>query len=152
MILVDTSIWIGHLRSGNSRLADLLDRSQVLAHPFVIGELACGNLRKREEILRLLTDLPQSPVASPAEALHFIEGNQLMGLGIGYIDIHLFAATALAENALLWTDDKRLKQSCQQDETGVWRITPGLSEIRRPTGQHRGTKPLSHSKNAIVAE
>ena len=110
MILVDTSIWVDHLRSGDSRLADLLDRSLVLAHPFVTGELACGNLRKREEILRLLNSLPQSPTASPAEALHFIERNKLMAQGIGYIDAHLLAATALAENALLWTTDKRLKR------------------------------------------
>lgn len=108
MILVDTSIWIGHLRSGENRLADLLNRSQVLAHPFVTGELACGNLRNRVEILELLNNLPQSPVASATEALHFIESNQLMGLGVGYIDIHLLAATALAENATLWTGDKRL--------------------------------------------
>ena len=110
MILVDTSIWVDHLRSGESRLADLLNRSQVLAHPFVIGELACGNLRKRDEILRLLGDLPQSPVASSEEALRFIEHNQLMGKGIGYIDIHLLAATALAGDAVLWTADKRLKK------------------------------------------
>jgi len=110
MILVDTSIWIDHLRYSNIRLADLLDRSQVLAHPFVTGELACGNLRNRDEILRLLNDLPQSPVASPAEALHFIERNQLMGLGVGYIDIHLLAVTALAENAKLWTGYKRLEK------------------------------------------
>ncbi|MFK7848519.1 MAG: type II toxin-antitoxin system VapC family toxin [Rhodothermales bacterium] len=110
MILVDTSIWIDHLRSGDTRLAELLDRSQVLIHPFVIGELACGNLRNRDEILRLLNDLPQSPVASPGETLYFIEGNRLMGLGVGYIDIHLLAATALAENTMLWTGDKRLKK------------------------------------------
>jgi predicted nucleic acid-binding protein len=110
MILVDTSIWISHLHSGDTRLADLLDRSRVLAHPFVIGELACGNLHNREEILKLLNDLPQPPIASPAEALHFIERNQLMGLGVGYIDIHLLAATALAGDAMLWTDDKRLKK------------------------------------------
>ncbi len=110
MILVDTSIWIDHLRSGNNQLIELLDRSQVLVHPFVIGELACGNLHNREEILRLLNDLPQSPVASPAEALHFIEQNQLMGKGIGYIDVHILAATALAENTRLWTSDKRLKK------------------------------------------
>jgi len=110
MTLVDTSIWIDHLRSEDTRLAELLNRSQVLAHPFVIGELACGNLRKRDEILSLLNDLPQSPVASPTEALHFIERNQLMGLGVGYIDIHLLAATALAQNTLLWTGDKRLNK------------------------------------------
>jgi predicted nucleic acid-binding protein len=110
MILVDTSIWIDHLRSGDTRLADLLDQRQVLAHPFVIGELACGNLRNRDDILKLLNDLPQSPVATPAEALNFIESHQLMGPGVGYIDIHLLAATALAENAMLWTGDKRLKK------------------------------------------
>lgn len=110
MILVDTSIWVDHLRSGESRLADSLHRSQILAHPFVVGELACGNLRKRDEILRLLSDLPQSPVASTEEALHFIERHQLMGQGIGYIDVHLLAATALAGDALLWTADKRLKK------------------------------------------
>ena len=110
MILVDTSIWIDHLRTGNNQLADLLTHSQVLAHPFVIGELACGYLRKREEILTLLNDLPQSPIASPAEALHFIEHNQLMGKGIGYIDVHLLAASALAESTLLWTADKQLKK------------------------------------------
>lgn len=110
MILVDTSIWIAHLRFGDTRLADLLARSQVLAHPFVAGELACGNLRNRDEIIKLLNDLPQSPVATPAEALHFIESHQLMGLGVGYIDIHLLAATALAENARLWTGDKRLQK------------------------------------------
>jgi len=110
MILVDTSIWIDHLRSGDPRLTELLDHSQIMAHPFVIGELACGNLRNRDKILGLLNDLPQSPLASTTEALLFIERNQLMGLGVGYIDIHLLAATALAENALLWTGDKRLNQ------------------------------------------
>lgn len=110
MILVDTSIWIDHLRSGDTRLAELLDRSEVLAHAFVIGELACGNLRGRHEILGLLHDLPQSPIASPSEALHFIERHQLMGRGIGYIDIHLLAAAALADSVLLWTNDKRLKK------------------------------------------
>jgi predicted nucleic acid-binding protein len=119
MILVDTSIWIEHLRSGDTRLADLLDRSQVLAHRFVTGELACGNLRNRDEILKLLNDLPQSPVASPTEALNFIERHQLMGLGIGYIDIHLLAATALAENATLWTGDRRLKKIARKMKLAV---------------------------------
>lgn len=110
MILVDTSIWIDHLRSGDIRLVELLDGSQVLVHPFVIGELACGYLSNRDEIIGLLNDLPLSPVASTAEALHFIEHNKLMGLGVGYIDIHLLAATALAGDTLLWTGDKRLKK------------------------------------------
>ncbi len=110
MILVDTSIWIDHLRSGDIQLADLLAGGQVLAHPFVVGELACGNLRNRDEILKLLNDLPQSPVATSEEVLSFIENHQLMGLGVGYIDIHLLAATSLAENARLWTGDKRLKK------------------------------------------
>ena len=81
MILVDTSVWIDHLRTGDERLIDLLDSSQVLAHPFIIGELACGNLRKRDEVLRLLNDLPQAPVASHEEVLHFIESNKLMRQG-----------------------------------------------------------------------
>lgn len=110
MILVDTSIWIDHLRDGNTQLAELLGRSQVLAHPFVTGELACGNLRNRNEILRLLHDLPQAPIASPTEALYLIETHQLMGRGVGYIDIHLLAATAMAEPAKLWTGDNRLKK------------------------------------------
>lgn len=79
-----------------------------MAHPFVTGELACGNLHNRDEILKLLSDLPQTPLASPPETLHFIESNELMGLGVGYIDIHLLAATALAGSAQLWTRDKRL--------------------------------------------
>ena len=99
-----------HLRSGYTRLADLLARSQVLAHPFVVDELACDNLLNRNEILKLPNDLPQSPVATPGEALNIMESHQLMGLGVGYIDIHLLAATALAGNARLWTGDKRLRK------------------------------------------
>jgi predicted nucleic acid-binding protein len=110
MILVDTSVWVDHLRSGDERLIDLLDSSQVLAHPFIIGELACGNLRERDEVLRLLNDLPRAPVASQDEVLHFIERNKLIGQGIGYIDTHLLASTTLADRALIWTRDKRLQK------------------------------------------
>ena len=74
----------------------------------MICELACGNLRERTDVLRLLNDLPQAPVASQEEALHFIERNKLMGQGIGYIDAHLLASAALADTALIWTRDKRL--------------------------------------------
>ena len=83
VILVDTSVWIDHLRTGDERLIDLLDSSQVLTHPFVIGELACGNLQKRDDVIRLLNDLPEAPVASHEEVLYFIESNKLMGQGVG---------------------------------------------------------------------
>jgi len=110
MILVDTSVWIDHLRSGDDRLAQLLNRSQVVMHPFVIGELACGNLRQRDEVLRLLKNLPQAVVASHDEVLHLIEHKQLMGLGIGFIDAHLLASTILSDTTGLWTHDKRLQK------------------------------------------
>jgi hypothetical protein len=108
MILVDTSVWVEHLRFGDRRLAGLLDSAQVLTHPFVVGELACGNLRNRSDVLSLLQRLPQTPAADDAEVLFFIERHRLMGRGIGYIDVHLLAATALADPARLWTRDKRL--------------------------------------------
>jgi predicted nucleic acid-binding protein len=109
MILVDTSVWIDHLRTGDQALADELQRSNVLMHPFVLGELACGNLtRKRGEVLRLLAELPAAPAVTDEEALGFIERHALMGRGIGYIDVHLLAAAALAGDAQLWTRDKRL--------------------------------------------
>lgn len=107
MILVDTSVWIDHLRAGDSALADALESGQVLMHPFVLGELACGTLKKRAEILRLLGDLPAARTATDAEALSFIERHALMGRAIGYIDVHLLASAAL-EDARLWTRDKRL--------------------------------------------
>jgi len=108
MILVDTSIWIDHLRKGNEILASLLINSQVVMHPFVIGELACGNLKNRKSLLRLLQNLPETRVTSQDETLFFIERQALMGTGIGYIDVHLLAATALDGGTRLWTRDKRL--------------------------------------------
>lgn len=110
MILVDTPVWIDHLRRGNEALTALLNRARVSTHPFVIGELACGNLRKRAEVLRLLQGLPQAPVASQPEVLFFIEKNKLMGRGIGFIDAHLLAASALADSLPIWTSDKRLQE------------------------------------------
>jgi predicted nucleic acid-binding protein len=108
MILVDTSVWIDHLRSTEEELTQLLLRCQVMAHPFVIGELALGKLRQRNEVLHALQNLPQVPLATENEMLGFIEQNCLYGLGIGYIDAHLLAATHLAPGTTLWTRDKRL--------------------------------------------
>jgi predicted nucleic acid-binding protein len=108
VILADTSVWIDHLREGVPALAAVLENGQVLMHPFVLGELACGNLRNRREVLELLGRLPPASVATDAEALAVIERRALMGRGIGYIDVHLLAAVALAGTARLWTRDRRL--------------------------------------------
>lgn len=108
MILVDTSVWVDHLRRGNARLVGLLEETEVCSHPFVIGELACGYLGRRPEILSLLQSLPQLRSATDGEVLFFIEQQQLMGRGIGYVDAHLLAAAKLAGVSELWTLDKRL--------------------------------------------
>jgi predicted nucleic acid-binding protein len=108
MILVDTSVWIDHLRRGDPALIAALEAGRVLMHPFVVGELACGNLRNRVELLSLLRDLPPAPVATDAEALGFIDRHGLMGRGIGYLDVHLLASVALATPARVWTRDRRL--------------------------------------------
>ncbi len=109
MILVDTSVWVDHLRAGDTALGKLLDADRVLMHAFVLGELACGNLRDREQILNLLGALPRCMQATDDEVLFFIGQKALMGRGIGYIDAHLLAATALNGSARLWTKDKHLR-------------------------------------------
>lgn len=108
MILVDTSVWIDHLRFGDSLLAKQLQNGQVVMHPMVLGELACGNLQNRNELLRLWSALPKSVAASHNEVMHIIEQHKLMGRGIGYVDIHLLASAMLTTNCTLWTRDKRL--------------------------------------------
>lgn len=108
MILVDTSVWIDHLRHGDAELTRLLNAGQVLTHRFVIGELSLGSLQNRNIVLSTLQNLPQAIVASDDEVLHFIENHGLFGTGIGYIDAHLLAAVRLSPSALLWTRDKRL--------------------------------------------
>ncbi len=108
MVLVDTSVWVDHLRRGNPVLIDLLENMAVAIHPFVIGELACGNLSNRAVILGLLGELPQAPTAGHGEAMLMIERRMLMGRGLGFIDIHLLAATALHGTLQIWTRDKRL--------------------------------------------
>jgi len=108
MILVDTSVWIEHLRRGTPGLARALEEGRVLLHPFVLGELACGALRNREELLRLFGDIPAAPTATDSEVLVFIENHVLMGWGIGYVDMHLLASTVLEGATRLWTRDRRL--------------------------------------------
>lgn len=108
MILVDSSIWIDYLRSGDITLARLLEESSVLTHPFILGELALGNLRQREQILGDLLALPEILQATDDEVMHFINTNRLYGKGIGYIDAHLLASVRLAPGSRIWTRDKRL--------------------------------------------
>jgi len=110
VILVDTSIWVDHLRAGDDGLATALERGLVFTHPFIVGELACGRIRNRGEVLGLLGSLPVGPVATDDEALQYIDFHQLMGRGIGYVDVHLLASTALADGLRLWTRDRRLEE------------------------------------------
>jgi hypothetical protein len=114
VILVDTSVWVDHLRAGNKALAALLEAGAVLIHPFVIGELALGSLRHREIVLNALSDLPRASVATDAEVLHFIDQHALFGSGIGCVDAHLLAAVKLTARAELWTNDKRLHAVADQ--------------------------------------
>ena len=109
MILVDTSVWIDHFREGVPELVAHLGRSEVVMHPFVIGELACGNLSNREATLELLQQLRSLSVAEHDEVMNFIRGRALHGRGMGYVDVHLLAAVAIA-GYQLWTNDKRLRQ------------------------------------------
>lgn len=110
MILVDTSVWVAHLRAGDERLATLLNEGEVLAHPFVIGEIALGSFRRRKAVLADLQDLPQAAVASAEEVLCFIGNHGLFGRGIGYVDAHLLAAVRLTPDARLWTGDRPLQR------------------------------------------
>ncbi|RPJ14646.1 MAG: type II toxin-antitoxin system VapC family toxin [Deltaproteobacteria bacterium] len=110
MVLVDTSVWIEHLRFGHAGLEPLLNAGEVICHPFVIGELACGTLKNRKTILSLLKALPSAVEADHAEVMDFLEKNLLMGRGLGLIDVHLIAS-ALLSGVQLWTLDKKLRQA-----------------------------------------
>lgn len=110
MILVDSSVWIEHLKMGVPDLVRALNRARVLCHPFVIGELALGNLGRRTDIIDDLKNLPKAAVAKDDEVLAFIEGKQLYGRGIGYVDAHLLASVRLTGGAGLWTLDRRLAE------------------------------------------
>ena len=113
MILVDTSLWVDHLRKSNSALSRILEKGEVLTHPFVIGELACGNLKRRAQILGLMELIPMSTLAEHDEVMRLVELRNLYGKGIGWIDAHL-VASALLSDATLWTLDNRLRQIAVQ--------------------------------------
>jgi predicted nucleic acid-binding protein len=113
MVLADTSVWISHFREGGPGLRALLDEGKVLCHPYIMGELACGKLRNRREIPELLQALPQAVVASHEEAMEFLEGQKLMGQGLGYIDVHLLASARLSGSPL-WTLDARLRGAAEK--------------------------------------
>ena len=112
MTLADTSVWVDHLRRGNSRLGQLLLDGEVLSHPFVVGELACGFLTRRSEILSLLDTLPKIAVADHEEVLRLVDSHRLYGRGLGWIDMHLLASAVLS-NTPIWTLDKSLARSAK---------------------------------------
>lgn len=118
MTLVDTSVWIDHLRSGNDRLSRLLEEGQVLCHPFVIGELACGNLKDRNLVLELLAALPEATLAEHDEVLEFVSSHSLSGRGLGWIDMHLLASSRLSA-CPLWTLDVALQTAAHDLHTSV---------------------------------
>ena len=108
MVIVDTSVWVTHLRRGSRHLQELLLDAKVVCHPFVIGELACGNLKNRGEFLSLLQSLPMTPTVVLNELLYFIARHRLIGKGLGFVDTNLLASTHLS-GIPLWTFDKRLR-------------------------------------------
>jgi predicted nucleic acid-binding protein len=109
-VLVDTSVWINHFRRSNHDLEYLLDEGRVVTHPFVVGELACGSLGQRAEILRLIQALPAAPIATHDEVLTFIDRQRLHGTGLGWIDVHLLASARLIRQSL-WSADRRLRNT-----------------------------------------
>lgn len=122
MILVDTSVWVDHLQRGNTHLVQYLSQGAVLAHPFVLGELALGNLRQRTEVLEALSQLPMATAATDSEVLEFIARQSLFGRGIGYVDAHLLAAARLTSGSRLWTLDKRLQAAAGSLEL-AWTVS-----------------------------
>ena len=121
MILADTNVWIKHFRESDAELIEYLNIGFIVCHPFIIGELACGNLANRAEILMLLQALPSTPVVEPTELLYFIENKSLMGRGLGYIDIHLLAS-AIMGNVALWTYDRRLHEAATELDASYLKI------------------------------
>lgn len=114
MILADTSVWVNHFRRGDALLAERLERGEVLVHPFVLGELALGQLEDRESLLALLADMPMAVVAEPAEVMMFIKRHRLSCTGLGYVDVALLVSVVLSEDATLWTRDRPLHAACER--------------------------------------
>ena len=127
MILADTSVWVDHLRKYDETFAALLDAGTVLAHAFVIGEIALGYLQQREIVLDALSSLPQAGVATDKEALFFIDRHALFGRGIGYVDAHLLAAVQLMPGTELWTRDRWLREVAVQ-----LGLSPAVLQLPRP--------------------
>ncbi|NLS02898.1 PIN domain nuclease [Rhizobium sp. P32RR-XVIII] len=111
MILVDTSVWVDHLRASDPNLRDFLEAREVLSHPFIIGEISLGNLPQYDLVLSSLELLPKAVKASDEDVLHLIKQRKLFGIGIGYVDAHLLASVLLTPEARLWTRDKRLEKT-----------------------------------------
>lgn len=119
MILVDTSVWIDHINASDPMLVSLLAEERVLTHPYVIGEISLGSLRKRELVLGALLDLPSAPVATPEETFYLIERRRLFNRGIGYVDTSLLASACLQSGVTIWTRDKRLKSVADELDLGA---------------------------------
>lgn len=112
MVLVDTSVWVSHLRKAEPELVELLNRGRVLCHPFIVGELACGNLKNRQVILSLLQDLPVAVMVEHLEVLAFIENHGLMAKGLGYVDVHLLASSKIT-CVPIWSLDRKLRDAAR---------------------------------------
>jgi predicted nucleic acid-binding protein len=113
MVLVDTSVWISHLRDGNAEMESLLNNARVMCHPFITGEIACGNIQNRTEVLSLLKNLPQTPQLPHEDVLYFIDKQGLIGKGLGYVDLHLLASAVLT-GVPIWTLDSRFHRTSKQ--------------------------------------
>ena len=113
MVVVDTSVWVSHLRVGKPGLASLLEDAEVVCHPYVVGELACGNLKNRKDILSLLEALPVTPAITQDEFMHFLQAQKLAGKGLGFVDVHLLASACLSRMPI-WTQDSKLRNCARE--------------------------------------
>jgi predicted nucleic acid-binding protein len=118
VILADTSVWIDHLRGTDGALRAQLQEARISTHPFVIAELALGNIKDRPRTLAELEMLPNVEVAQLSEVRRMIDVHRLYGKGIGLIDAHLIASTLITAGTQLWTRDKRLRNIAEALEIG----------------------------------